>query len=98
MREDIRKELLSLYRLYRFDAIDESSNYIVFQYNKGYFNNIEILVIEKDYECSVPLKMDNFIYIANELYIHDKSIVTPEIIKKSLAIDKAEQSCDLVTT
>lgn len=46
------EEVIALYTLYEFTVEDKKAEFIVFQHNKGYFKNIEIVLLSDNYDIS----------------------------------------------
>lgn len=46
------EKIIALYTLYEFEIKEKNRDYIVFQYTKGYFQNIEIVVLSSNYDIA----------------------------------------------
>lgn len=101
-----KKEIKDIYKLYGFEVLNEGYDYIVFQHNKGYFNNLEIVTFSKNDNCvELKAQYDHAGYSVNSKNftsldeIHEKlfsGFFRIKLSKKKIDDDYI-QFCDLQT-
>lgn len=52
MNDSTVNKMIELYTLYEFEVEEQESNYIVLQHNKGYFQNIEIVLLSNSFDIT----------------------------------------------